>query len=131
MPIRTSILVPLLTFALFSACSSGSSSGEGVATESICPPMSNLSYASFGRDFMSSYCTRCHSSSLSGSDRNEAPVGHDFDTLEGILEAAEHIDEYAAAGPAGINTAMPPSSPSPSEEERRKLGEWLACEIDQ
>ena len=66
---------------------------------------------------------------MSGAARHDAPLGHDFDTLEGILLVAEHIDENAAAGPAAINTLMPPSpQPAPSEAERRQLGEWLACE---
>jgi uncharacterized membrane protein len=115
------------------ACSNDSDSheeSEGVATQSTCPD-SAPTYDSFGRDFMQSYCTGCHSSARRGADRNDAPVGHDFDTLEGVLAVAEHIDEYAAAGPAGVNTAMPLSSPSPSDEERRRLGEWLACETAQ
>jgi uncharacterized membrane protein len=112
-------------------CSSDSdahSESEGVATDATCPPGSALSYETFGRDFMTSYCTRCHSSSLSGPARNGAPNDHDFDTFEGIMAQAEHIDEYAAAGPSATNTEMPPSGAAPSEDERLKLGEWLACE---
>jgi uncharacterized membrane protein len=77
---------------------------------------------------MDNYCTRCHSSTLTGAARNGAPIGHDFDTFDGVLKVAEHIDEYAAAGPAAVNTLMPPSNPTPSEAERHQLGEWLACE---
>jgi len=101
---------------------------EGVPTESTCPPNSDLTYDTFGQPFMESYCTHCHSSTLTGDARNGAPEGHDFDTLDGILAVAGHIDEYAAAGPAGTNTVMPPSAPTPSDEDRQKLGEWLACE---
>lgn len=122
----------MLFSASIGACASNADSHaatEGIATLSTCPPSSELTYESFGQGFMELYCTRCHSSTLSGADRNDAPIGHDFDTLGGIVAVAEHIDEYAAAGPAGTNTAMPPSSPAPSEEERRRLGEWLACEV--
>jgi uncharacterized membrane protein len=77
---------------------------------------------------MASYCTRCHSSSLQGAARNGAPSDHDFDSLAGIQAMAEHIDEWAAAGPERVNTAMPPSGSKPSEAERRQLGEWLACD---
>ena len=38
-----------------------------------------------------------------------------------------HIDENAAAGPAAINTVMPPEDPQPTQAQRYSLGEWLAC----
>jgi uncharacterized membrane protein len=78
--------------------------------------------------FMTSYCTSCHSSTLSGVERHGAPDGHDFDTLDGVLLVAEHIDEYAAFGPDANNQEMPPSGPSPTDAEREMLGAWLACE---
>jgi len=102
---------------------------EGVPTQSVCPPGSTLTYDTFGRPFMESYCTRCHSSTLSGSARMGAPEFHDFDTRNGIIAVAEHVDEYAGAGPAAVNTIMPPSGARPAEAERRQLGEWLACEL--
>jgi hypothetical protein len=88
---------------------------------------STLTYDSFGRDFMSKYCTKCHSSTA--SDRHGAPADHNFDSLPFILAMAEHIDENAAAGPSSTNTTMPPEGEmKPSDEERQKLGQWLACE---
>lgn len=60
--------------------------------------------------------------------RQGAPADHNFDTFAGVFVMADHIDEHAAAGPNSVNTAMPPSDPTPSEAERRQLGEWLACE---
>ena len=106
----------------------GSHNGtEGVATGATCPPGSTLTYAGFAQPFMTSYCTRCHSSTLTGSARNNAPLGHDFDSEAGILAVAEHVDGRAAAGPNAVNTAMPPDGAKPSEAERRQLGEWLAC----
>ena len=89
---------------------------------------STLTYENFGREFMDEYCTRCHSSSLEGDARNCAPSDHNFDTLDEILLYWDHIDEHAAAGPDSINTEMPPSGAKPTEQERRDLGTWLACE---
>jgi uncharacterized membrane protein len=100
---------------------------EGVATGAVCPSGSTLTYDDFARPFMTSYCTRCHSSTLSGAARNGAPAGHDFDTEAGILAVADHVDGLAAAGPNAVNTAMPPDGAKPTEAERRQLGEWLAC----
>jgi uncharacterized membrane protein len=130
--LRAAVLLAL-TISVLGACTGEAEDdhheeSEGVETESICPPNSDLTYESFGQPFMQTYCTHCHSSTLAGAARNGAPDGHDFDTLDGILLVAHHIDEYAAAGPAATNTAMPPSDPRPSDEERQQLGQWLACE---
>jgi uncharacterized membrane protein len=103
----------------------------GVPTGASCPPSSTLTWDSFGRSFMTSYCTRCHSSQLTGPARQSAPLGHDFDTENGVIVVAEHVDGLAAAGPNAVNTAMPPSNPMPTEAERRQLGEWVACLIEQ
>lgn len=115
---------------MLGACGEDAESHDGSPSGAVCPPDSTLTYESFGRKFMSDYCTRCHSSTLTGAARNGAPSDHDFDTLEGIRATdPAHIDEHAAAGPEQVNTAMPPTEPRPSVAERRQLGEWLACEM--
>jgi hypothetical protein len=102
--------------------------GEDEGTPSGAECDSTLTYENFGMAFMTSYCTGCHSSTLSGTARNGAPEDHDYDTLDGILLVAEHIDEHAAAGPDATNDLMPPLDPRPSQAEREQLGAWLACE---
>jgi hypothetical protein len=99
----------------------------GPPTESVCPPGSTLTYENFGQPFMESYCTRCHATTLRGSARQGAPSFHDFDTLFGIKVVFDHIDETTAAGPAATNTSMPPDKPAPTLDERKQLGEWIAC----
>jgi cytochrome c5 len=85
-----------------------------------------LTYDNFGKAFMEDYCTRCHSSALTGAARNGAPSDHNFDTLALIKDTEpEHLDEEAAGGATRVNTGMPPSGAMPTEAERRKLGEWL------
>lgn len=114
-------------------------------TGAVCPspdPMA-LTYDNFGKDFMDRYCTWCHDSSLPHSMRNGAPLYHDFDTLIGVLEVSNHIDEQSGSGPNASNHFMPPSRcPStkggaldancaqPTEEERKNLAIWLACEAN-
>lgn len=102
----------------------------GTPSGATCPTDNAPTYESFGRDFMTKYCTRCHSSELMGDDRMCAPLYHDFDTLEGVLVVADHIDQYAAAGPDSTNTRMPENGPTPTLEERQTLGQWLRCELD-
>jgi cytochrome c5 len=124
---RTGLIA--VAILLSAAACGGGDEEHGEPTGATCPEGSTLTYESFGAQFMEDYCTRCHDSALTGEDRNGAPLDHDFDTLAGVLAVADHIDEYAAAGPNAVNTLMPPRAPSPSEEQRRQLGEWLACEL--
>ena len=101
--------------------------GHGHPSGSTCPPGNTLTYDNFARPFMESFCTRCHASTLSGPERQGAPLFHDFDSEAGILNVGNHVDQYAAAGPNAINTLMPPDGAQPTEEQRRQLGQWLAC----
>ena len=120
-------LIALAVLALFLVAACGEDPLFGPPTESVCPTTQTLTYDNFGKPFMESYCTRCHSSQLVGADRMGAPSFHDFDTLFGIKAVSDHIDETAAFGPAAMNHSMPPSAPRPTDEERRQLGEWIAC----
>jgi hypothetical protein len=127
----------LLAAALLVACSDGSGAdadaeGEGdgdgaqpggALAERECPPDSFLRYDNFGAPFFAEYCTGCHSSQLPGDMRQDAPLGVDFETLEGIRS---HVDPiYLRA--ADANATMPPVG-GPSDETRLLLGEWLACD---
>lgn len=119
----------LLTFTMGhgDGCCAGEEEVLGPPTETTCPPTSTLTYANFGQAFMTTYCTRCHSSTLSGDARMGAPEFHDFDSQLGVQSVAEHIDEAAGAGPAAANDQMPPDGAMPSLEERQQLAEWIAC----
>ena len=112
-------------------------------TGTTCPdpdPMT-LTYDNFGREFMDKYCTWCHAEDLPRAQRNGAPIYHDYDSLLGVLETPDHIDEQAGFGPNAKNEFMPPDRcPSvpggaldkncakPTADERQKLAEWIACE---
>ncbi len=98
---------------------------DGAATESDCDP--RLRWDNFGQDFMTRYCTSCHSSELTGGERRGAPPDHNYDTREGVQEDPTHLDLAAAAGPAAHNEYMPPYGPTPTLAEREDLGRWLAC----
>ena len=117
--------------------------GKPTSTGTVCPdpdPMT-LTYDNFGKAFMDKYCTWCHDSSLPHSKRNGAPIFHDYDTLLGVLETPDHIDQQAGIGPKAANHFMPPgdcpsvkggplntSCPQPTDDERRDLALWIACE---
>lgn len=98
---------------------------EGQSTGSSCPNGSPLRYSSFGQNFFTAYCTPCHSAE--STNRRGAPANVNFDSVEQIRTHSARIDELAAAGPDVENSAMPPSRLIPEYDERRDLGEWLAC----
>ncbi len=66
-------------------------------------------WTNFGEDFMTRYCTSCHSSELHGGHRRRAPPDHDYDTAGVQLDPA-HLD-LAAAGSGCHNSFMPPYGP--------------------
>lgn len=92
------------------------SDGPGGSTGSVCPTTSALTYETFGQTFMTTHCLSCHAS-------KESPP---FNTVDQIRARASDIDRAAAAGPNATNTYMPEGG-SVSDDERKKLGEWLAC----
>lgn len=99
----------------------------GPPTGAQCPEGLTLTYETFGRSFVESYCLRCHSANVTGTAREGAPSDSNCDTLVEIQDAAEHIDGFSGIGPDASNEAMPPDGPKPTEEERERLAEWLAC----
>jgi len=77
-------------------------------------------WANYAQGFFAMYCTRCHSSTLSGDARNGAPVGYDWD-----LESAVHARLDFIRSAVGVGNFMPPSDPKPSCEERRRIVRWI------
>lgn len=118
-------LLPLGLFLAVAGCGGGDE--DGPPSGAVCPDNSTLTWENFGKGFMDSYCVRCHSTKLTGDARQGAPNDHNFDAVALVRDEIDHTDEQAAAGPDAVNTAMPIGSPTPTEAERRQLGEWLAC----
>ncbi|MEM7019593.1 MAG: hypothetical protein AAF512_19935, partial [Pseudomonadota bacterium] len=50
-------------------------------------------------------CLGCHSSTLSGTDRNFAPIGINFDTFEAAMQSGER-----AVARGAVSMTMPPSA---------------------
>jgi hypothetical protein len=110
------------------ACSDGESGGT--FTESVCPPIDPPTYSNFGQTFMEAYCTECHDSAKTGVMRQDAPLTIDFDSLALLRMWTSQVDKQAAFGPAAMNRLMPPEgNPNPSDADRLRLGEFVACEV--
>jgi uncharacterized membrane protein len=119
------LLAPALTVT--AGCGGGGHDEQEKPSGAICPTTQTLTYANFAGAFFEQYCQRCHAGTVTGAARNGAPDDHTFDTVTDIVVNKTHIDENAAAGPKAVNKTMPPNGAKPTDEERRKLGEWLAC----
>lgn len=95
-----------------------------------CPTSNAPTYDTFGASFMTTYCTGCHSAKV--VDRHGAPADQNFDTEADVRAHAQDIDLEAASGPGASNTDMPdmsgPVHAAPSDDDRAKLGQFLACE---
>lgn len=103
-------LLIALPFAVSAACGGGSTTGV------TCPTGSTLTYANFGKAFVTTNCTSCHGG-------RESPS---LLTVESIRANASDIDMQAGASATVTNASMPEQG-TVSVEERRKLSEWLAC----
>jgi uncharacterized membrane protein len=96
--------------------------GSGALAARACPTGNITSWDDFGAPFFRDWCTGCHSSTLPAGQRQNAPMGVDFDTLAGIRATAGTI--YDRAGDSNIE--MPPVA-GPDATTRQFLGDWLAC----
>jgi uncharacterized membrane protein len=93
-----------------------SSSGSDIGS-ATCPPNTTLKYADFGKPFVDKYCAQCH-----GGGQSQGGI-----SLEGVGNVQKNkAAMYKEA--AADNTSMPPSgSTKPTADERKQLGDWLAC----
>ena len=82
-------------------------------------------YDDYAQGFFESYCTRCHLSSLpEGEMRGFAPDDVNLDQRASIRTNAERIREAT-----GVYNYMPPDSPLPTCEERRRLVIWIDADM--
>lgn len=109
------MILLLLACALF---------GPEDSADRTCGRNPPLTWANFGEGFMTKHCTGCHSSLLPENLREEAPLGVDFDTYQGVLDWAPRIE----ARSLGEAPDMPPGG-GPGAEELVLLAEWLTCEV--
>jgi uncharacterized membrane protein len=119
---RKSVLFLLAGFslALFFALSCGT--GDDPATDGnsgASAPPADPTWENYIQAFFDGYCVRCHSSDLTGSARQGAPAGIDYNTYElAVQNAAGAKTEVSSAG-------MPPSDPLPTDAERNALVKWV------
>lgn len=95
----------------------GPSGDAGAADASMgdAGPCASLTYASFGQQFIMTYCYSCHSGT-----RPQHNIS--LDTLANVQK-----NKAAVKREAVTMMAMPPQNPRPTAAERMKLGQWIDC----
>ena len=91
-----------------------------------CPDDSFVNYENFGAPLMMTWCVPCHSTHLQAEERQNATIGIDFDTYEGVVEHLDRIYVRAVESVEAGDSSMPPAGGT-TEEDRALLSEWIEC----
>ena len=104
---------------LIAACTGATPTSTGT----VCPDPDpgTITYDNFSKAFMEKYCVWCHNSTLTRSKRNGAPLYHDFDSLMGVLQTPDHIDQQTGIGPDASNHFMPMTVASGASSESGRM----------
>ena len=113
---RSKLLIPL-----FLAASCGDPLDVATVPDP-CVEGTSLTWANFGKPTLATWCVSCHGATVSGSDRNGAPQGLNFESLEQVLP---HLDRILATS-ATRDWTMPPAG-GMSATDREQLREWIVC----
>jgi len=85
---------------------------------------SSLTYESFGKKFVATYCTSCHS----GTSASSALGGVALDSLANIQKNKAYLKKVTAPRPNGVEPRMPKGgNDALTDEERVKFGAWVDC----
>jgi len=84
-------------------------------------PIDGDSWGTFAQGFLRDYCTCCHSTVKTGTDRNGAPLGYDWDDEATVRM---HLEDIRGAA-AGFNFMPPPNAPQPPCEDRMRIARWV------
>ena len=96
-----------------------------------CPPLNDTqvdadggaggdTWSSYAMGFFAGYCTRCHSTANTGSARNGAPDGYNWDDQASVNA---HLAEIRDA--VGVSNFMPLNPPNPACSERKRIVRWI------
>jgi uncharacterized membrane protein len=71
------------------------------------------------KPILDKYCISCHSTALSGADRNGAPSDINYNTYDAAVANAEKGNSEIQSG------GMPPSGNGPTAEEKQLFQRWV------
>lgn len=105
------------------ASGSGSDGGSDTGTDAVdCDAVPVITYDTFGKGFLASYCNGCHGGQV--VDRQDAPAAAVFDTHEQVLQWTSQILARRTP-PEGVMPMPPNGGVTPDDDERLRI--WLTC----
>lgn len=110
-PLALAVALPLSMTTVACGGDDDDDGGTGVNCDD-----STLTYANFGEQFFTSFCTDCHAPDAVVS---QSPSLDSYDAVSAQADRAN--------ARAGIGLTMPPTEPRPSAQERADLAEWVEC----
>lgn len=99
----------------------GDASSDGGAPDCENGPV--VTYDTFGRGFLASYCNGCHGNAV--VERQGAPVDIVFDTAQGASSLADRI--AARVIPEGDAPPTMPPAGGITPDDRERVRVWLTC----
>ncbi len=96
--------------------------GADTASADACADAPIVTYASFGRGFLTQECQGCHASTVTGDARQGAPDEVHFDAVDDVWIHADRI----LARASGEAPTMPPQAGTDADD-RALLAWWLTC----
>lgn len=114
---RTRVLLVLLLAACHSSDGDGDTPSDGVDAEC---PTTPATWENLADPVLRTWCTPCHSESLTGPARSGAPDGVDFDDYADVASFGALISAAVA------DERMPPSGGLPASD-RDALIAWVEC----
>ena len=112
--------------AALSACGKSESDSSSAAGPD-CSRSPPLTWDNYGKGHMDKHCNGCHSVLIPEAQRQGAPAGVDFNTYADVIEWHDRI--IARSTRAVLEEPTMPPGGGPSDEELRKVLEWLECEV--
>jgi hypothetical protein len=100
-----------------SGVGTGSDAGKADAghADASVNPCDSITYDSFGKAFIASYCVSCHGPTIAQGNVK-------LDSLAGVTASKGKVKTEVSS------SAMPPFlSPAPTAAERKELGQWIDC----
>lgn len=110
---------------LLGAC--GEKAGDSAVDAADCDRSPPLTWDNYGKGHMDKHCNGCHSVLIPEAQRQDAPIGVDFNAYVDVIEWRERIRARGTTADQDAPT-MPPGG-GPSEQELAMLLEWLDCEV--
>ena len=102
-------LLVLLSICTLQACALGD-----------CPDGADVTYADVEVLFTDK-CVSCHSTELTGADRQNAPAGYDYDSYAAAIE-------HPTMTWTEVNLGHMPPSAALSDDDKETIRGWYACE---